>query len=233
MVFLIRGLLFSFVTVLANISASASYDCASASNETERTICDYAQLSVLDEIMAEQYSNAADFVEWMTAVELKSTQRAWINERNKCYDEYGCIFSSYVKRLKEISTGLLEIKLADNFTSFIYEGEPVDGKCEGDQALSSWEQCVTWVPAGATFEGVSVSGKMAFDYFYVGSNGHMCSVSGLALRENNSWVFNDLETSCSINISLAVEGLRLSPTEQCNLYCGMRAYGGIDRILEY
>lgn len=147
--------------------------------------------------------------------------------------DLGCIHGAYVDRFKQISAGVLELEVNDNITSFIYEGEPVDGLCEIDQTLSEWGQCVTLMPAGATFRGVSVSGKMAFDDFYVGSNGHMCNLSGLAAKNKGSWIFEDPASSCELNIELDTMGLKLSPTEQCNRYYGMRAYGGIDRIIEY
>ena len=214
-------------------SVAASFDCNKASAETEIAICQSDLLSALDDIIAEQYYNAADVVGWMSSEELKITQRAWIRERNKCGDEYECIYSIYTDRLKEISAGLLDITVTENFTSFIYEGEPVGDKCELDQSLSSWGECVTLVPAGGNFRGISVAGDLAFEYFYVGTNGHSCGIAGLAELVKNTWVYHDPTTSCRIDISLSASGLLLSPTEQCNDYCGMRAHGGIDRFMEY
>lgn len=218
---------------LATNAMSASFDCTLASNDTEKAICDYGELSALDDIMALTYANAPAVVGWMSVEVLRIEQREWIVERNKCGSDLNCIYGSYIDRLKQISAGVLELEVNNNITSFIYEGEPVDGLCEIDQTLSEWGQCVTLMPAGATFRGVSVAGNLAFDYFYVGSNGHMCNLSGLAAKNNNSWIFKDKYSSCELSIELDAAGLKLSPTEQCNSYCGMRAYGGIDRFIEY
>lgn len=224
---------FGSIISLAGVSSATSYDCASATNSTETAICDYGELSALDDIMASTYANAPAVVGWMSAEKLRTEQSSWIDERDKCGSDHACIYGSYVDRLKQITASILELEVNDNITSFIYEGEPVDGLCEIDQTLSEWGQCVTLMPAGATFRGISVDGSLAFDYSYIGSNGHMCNLSGLASKNNNSWIFEDKGSRCELSIELDTEGLKLLPTEQCNSYCGMRAYGGIDRFIEY
>ena len=219
--------------MLTDHAVSASFDCSLASNSTEETICDYGELSALDRMMAKAYRQAPDVVGWMSAEELKKAQKKWLVQRNSCDDDLGCIYKSYIDRLKEISAASIELNANDNITSFVYEGEPVDGICKIDQTLSDWGQCVTLMPAGASFKGFSSGGLLAFDYFYIGSNGHMCNASGLAQKSGNSWMYSDTEYDCKISISIGADGLLLSPTEQCNVYCGMRAYGGSERLIEY
>jgi len=227
------SLILASLVATAKIALSASFDCSSVTNPTEEKICSYGELSALDQIMAKAYQRAPDIVGWISVEELREAQRNWIIQRNSCADDIGCIYKSYVDRIAEISVGTIELKANDNVTSFIYEGEPVDGICEIDQTLSDWGQCVSLMPAGASFRGFSSDGQLAFDYFYIGSNGHMCNASGLAQKSGNSWIYSDTHYDCKISISISADGLLLSPTEQCNVYCGMRAYGGIDRLIEY
>lgn len=225
--------LFLSITLISSVSHAASFDCSLASNPSEETICAYGELSALDQIMAKVYQQAPDIVGWMPAEELSEAQRNWLVQRNSCADDYGCIYKSYVERIKEISAATIELEANDSFTSFIYEGEPVEGICENDKTLSDWGQCVTLMPGGASFRGFGAQGQLAFDYFYFGANGHMCNASGVAQKSGSSWVYSDTEYDCKINISISADGLLLSPTEQCNVYCGMRAYGGFDRLIKY
>jgi uncharacterized protein len=71
---------------------TASFDCAKAGNDIERRICSNEQLSSLDRSLADLYKNAL-----IKQPDLVSSQRAWINERNKCTDN-DCLVKSYWKR---------------------------------------------------------------------------------------------------------------------------------------
>lgn len=212
---------------------SASYDCSGELNASEKAICNNEELSALDELMAISYQKASEVVGWMTAKELKQSQKNWIFTRNQCESDISCIYSKYTKRLRNISSGTLNFDVRNNVTSFIYMGKPIDGKCPKDETFTDWGGCVVWSPAGANFRGFSVNKKMAFRYSFVGSNGHTCTAGGQADNINGYWSYNDDHSSCSIIIKIGADGLSLSATKKCNDYCGMRAFGGMNQSIDF
>lgn len=79
-----------------------SFDCAKASTFSERTICTNILLGQLDGALAENYkhmlaSNIGDGAK----DDLKTTQRKWLTERNKCSDAQ-CLANVYRKRVDEV-----------------------------------------------------------------------------------------------------------------------------------
>ena len=212
---------------------AASYDCSKASTATEHAICDYPELSALDDLMGQTYRLAKTSANWMTPQQLRNTQKAWMQQRNRCGDNFDCLRSSYVQRLEEVSDGVLHINVGRNFASYVYEGELVSGACPNGTKLSDWGQCVSWFRGGPSFRGVSAAGAMAFSYDYVGPNAHMCSLSGRADKVNGLWIFQDDSSTCALRIEVGSTGLSLNPTPECNSYCGMRAQGAMEQIIEY
>lgn len=89
--------------VACGTAFGASFDCAKASNQIEKTICADKQLSEIDETMATAYKKALSSASDAQAT--KASQRAWlINERNKCQDA-ACLLAAYKTRLAELSGG--------------------------------------------------------------------------------------------------------------------------------
>lgn len=231
---LLKTAAFTVVTILLGASSyAASFDCGKASTPTEHAICDYPELSALDDLMGRAYRMAKKSADWMTPQELKSSQKAWMQQRNHCGDNFACLRSSYVQRLEEVSDGLLHLSAGRNFASYLYEGEPVSGACPSGTTLSDWGQCVSWFRGGPFFRGVGAAGAMAFSYDYVGPNAHMCSLSGRADKVNGLWVFQDDSSTCALRIELGATGLSLNPTPECNIYCGMRAQGSLEQVIPF
>ena len=183
--------------------------------------------------MGETYRSAKTSADWLTPTKLKNTQRSWIKSRNKCGNKFDCLRNSYVQRLEDISDGFFVLELGRNFATFVYEGDPVSGICPAQTQLSDWGQCVSWFRGGPSFRGVSISGAMAFNFDYIGANAHMCSLSGHADKVNGQWIYQDNVSACTLRIELGRNGLSLNPTQQCNSYCGMRAQGAMEQVIEY
>lgn len=80
----------------------ASFDCAKASNDLERRICSNEQLSSLDRSLADLYKKAL-----IKQPDLRSSQRAWINERDKCSDN-DCLVKLYWKRISILEKAAVE-----------------------------------------------------------------------------------------------------------------------------
>ena len=218
---------------VGTVGTAASFDCNKATTETEIAICNDPELSALDEVMGQAYRLAKISANWMTPQELRNSQKAWLQQRNRCGDNFDCLRNSYVQRLEEVSDGVLYINVGRNFTSYFYGGEPVSGVCPSGTKLADWGQCVSWFRGGPSFRGLSAAGTMAFSYNYVGANAHSCSLSGRADKVNGLWIFQDDSSTCALRIEMGATGLSLNPTPECNNYCGMRAEGAMEQIIEY
>ena len=215
------------------VAKAASFDCNKATTETEIAICADPELSALDELMGQAYRLAKTSADWMTPQELRNSQKAWLQQRNRCSENFDCLRSSYVQRLEEVSSGVLHINVGRNSASYVYQGEPVSGACPSGTKLSDWGQCVSWFRGGPSFRGLSAAGAMAFSFDYVGANAHTCSLSGRADKVNGLWIFQDDSSTCALRIEVGAAGLSLNPTPECNNYCGMRAQGAMEQIIEY
>jgi uncharacterized protein YecT (DUF1311 family) len=217
----------------ASVGQAASFDCNKATTETEIAICADPELSALDELMGQAYRLAKTSADWMTPQELRNSQKAWLQQRNRCSENFDCLRSSYVQRLEEVSSGVLHINVGRNSASYVYQGEPVSGVCRSGTKLADWGECVSWFRGGLSFRGLSAAGAMAFSFVYVGANTHTCSLSGRADKVNGLWIFQDDSSTCALRIEVGAAGLSLNPTPECNNYCGMRAQGAMEQIIEY
>ena len=79
-----------------------SFDCTKASNFSEKTVCSDSLLGQLDGALSENYKYmlASDLGDGARA-DLKTKQRGWLTERNKCTDNK-CLTASYRKRVDEV-----------------------------------------------------------------------------------------------------------------------------------
>ncbi|NRF70284.1 DUF1311 domain-containing protein [Aquincola sp. S2] len=79
---------------------AASFDCAKAGTQVERLICTNAELSDLDELLAEMFQ--LELEREHAAQRLKSAQRAWLVTRNQCTD-MPCIKQRHDERIAELA----------------------------------------------------------------------------------------------------------------------------------
>lgn len=225
---------FAFIILLCpagSIAQGQSFECSDTTNQTEKEICYNSELSALDEIMATAYAKSFDYIDWMTSDELRNSQRNWIIERNNCGVDLICLRTSYASRLKLLAERLTDFDTINNYTKYAYAGEPLNGKCEDGAVLSKWGQCVHWANGKTSFRGISAGEDMAYSYWYVGSNMHICNIEGLAKRDELGWTAK--KGGCEIKIAFQPHGLELKTNSQCDDWCGARARGMIDSILEY
>jgi uncharacterized protein len=85
---------------LACSAHASSFDCASAASKTEKAICANADLSQLDEQLAERWRSTLANVPDPKA--LKTDQRQWLKSRNACGDRAACLRRQYLMRLSEL-----------------------------------------------------------------------------------------------------------------------------------
>ena len=81
--------------------------------------------------------------------------------------------------------------------------------------------------------GISVNRKLVFSISYSGSNGHSCYMSGVAVGTENGWAYDDDESECVLSFEVKPQGISVLQNEQCNDYCGMRAWNGFEVNFEY
>jgi uncharacterized protein YecT (DUF1311 family) len=81
-----------------SICLAASFDCSRASTGVERLICTNAELSQLDDVLAEAYRNAR--VRSPNTTQLAREQKQWLTRRNACGDNVDCIRTAYEARIK-------------------------------------------------------------------------------------------------------------------------------------
>lgn len=85
---------------------SPSFDCAAATSEVEKEVCDDPELAALDRQLADEYARALDRPGADTAI-LTSTQNGWVSGRDDCWkadDEDDCIEDAYRTRIFELKS---------------------------------------------------------------------------------------------------------------------------------
>ncbi|MDP1770900.1 MAG: hypothetical protein Q8L15_01345 [Methylobacter sp.] len=87
---------------LQQVTWTPSFDCKKASTFSEKTICSDPLLGKLDGALSENYKYmlGSDIGDGARS-ELKSTQKTWLSDRNKCKDSQ-CLIDSYKKRIDEV-----------------------------------------------------------------------------------------------------------------------------------
>jgi uncharacterized protein len=86
---------------LSTISDAASFDCAKASTNIEKSICSNPELSKLDNELSAAYKQ--EIQKSNLKYDLKTQQREWLkNKINKCTNE-SCIADAYTSRTAELS----------------------------------------------------------------------------------------------------------------------------------
>lgn len=96
------GLLGFCFGITTHVTA-ASFDCGQAKSAVDQAICQHADLSDLDEQLAEAYKNA--LVRSSDANQLKNQQRDWIKQRNACKNT-NCLKQAYEFRLNFLRNGV-------------------------------------------------------------------------------------------------------------------------------
>ena len=86
-------------------AATPSFDCAKASSDTEKLICDDPELADLDRSLAELYSVVLKNSSSDDQKMLKAEQRGWIKGRDDCWkadDLRRCVADEYRYRIDQL-----------------------------------------------------------------------------------------------------------------------------------
>ncbi|MEM9101027.1 MAG: lysozyme inhibitor LprI family protein [Pseudomonadota bacterium] len=93
---------------LMNPLNAASFDCSKASRPLDKTICQHAPLSELDEKMAKMYFELRESLPSQQVESLLKAQRQWLKERSQSCKttDADCLISMYQKRLEALQQRL-------------------------------------------------------------------------------------------------------------------------------
>ncbi|MBT0958546.1 DUF1311 domain-containing protein [Alphaproteobacteria bacterium KMM 3653] len=83
--------------------AEPSFNCAYATQPTELTLCENADLADLDREMAAQYRRIRAGRTFSQTQALIAAQKAWLRRRNSCKTDVACLQSIYQTRITELS----------------------------------------------------------------------------------------------------------------------------------
>lgn len=176
-----------------------SFDCGRAQTMTEFAICGNPELARLDRVLADAYAAALSRGD----ATVRDRQRAWLQGRDDCRGDHGCLAQRMRTRLAELTApapqagatrpaALDGAYCPDNATGFSFTDR-------GDHAI------------------VSISLFQA--------NGHACGTGQVIARaEGDGYVVR--EGDCVIGIGVTGTDFRISTdtVQACHaLYCGARA----------
>ncbi len=95
---------------LAAVPASATdFSCGQASNAAQRTICNHANLSALDDRMAHSYGRLWQHYEYRERLQLRSEQRRFLSFRDTCGRDVLCIEGAYLDQISLLDSKLAEV----------------------------------------------------------------------------------------------------------------------------
>lgn len=125
---------FAFCFLAVSFCQAQNFDCAKASNLTEESICNSAELREFDSILSRTYELVL-----ATAINpgaLKAEQKRWINQRNACKDSDECLEKAYEARIEALEKSRAKRELAlDRNPKMPQDSKPFEGH---------WSSCGLW-----------------------------------------------------------------------------------------
>ncbi|MGO1491162.1 MAG: lysozyme inhibitor LprI family protein, partial [Psychrobacter sp.] len=215
--------------VSANTSA-ASFDCTKASTWVETSICSDAELSDLDEKMAQQYKS--ELAE-TTTNDIRHAQQTWLKfQRNTCKSKE-CLLREYKEYLEGRDVS--------------YAQDLIHGDAPSQQAFDTFYEDVdisvynpdtqAWGEAQSTTHDIEINSVTNRPYIAVVdatlifTNGHTCSVdTEVAYWADNHWSIVDYYEDAELRLYPVSTGsktelLLIDVDGQYRLsHCGMRGY---------
>jgi uncharacterized protein len=96
--------LFGIISLaLAQAAHAQSFNCRYARTPDEIAICENGRLSRLDERLSGRFFRLRDSLYGPDRARLDREQAAWLNARQQCGSDPGCIAAAYRTRIAELS----------------------------------------------------------------------------------------------------------------------------------
>lgn len=182
-----------------------SFDCAKASTDLERLICDAPALAWWDRQMAGAYELAQLAADEKGRETLLTAQRLFLASRDKCALDYACLVDSYAARIVELAPsddpGVVRVGR--------YTMVPADGM-SGDLDL---------VALGDGMASISME--------TVSANAHTCALLTDDGRDSPTGIItfeNEIAEGELCTVTITPDGANMVVTsESCLYYCGAAA----------
>lgn len=132
--------------LIAQTAGAASFDCAKAQSMVEKLICSDAEVSRLDNDLADIYRKTSKENQQYRAL-LGNQQRAWLKQRNQCVD-IDCLRNHYMRRISEIDSYMLLMSKNDGLCTHMVQLFNEDLKIFNRASdLHEEFQSIPWEPA--------------------------------------------------------------------------------------
>jgi uncharacterized protein len=191
------ALLGLFAVLASDVGAAPSFDCAKAQSAAEKKVCATPDLEWFDRQLARLYRLARYQAEDEHDA-LLAEQRAFLDRRDACWDEYECLLKAYETRLGELGTHV-------NVHEAYAEYRPKD--------------------LGGSLWIVRFGFDAAVKILTVGDAGHTCTFDTDSAQVGGKGVIRwkgAAGDACRIDIVPHGDEMRVQ-TRGCQDYCGMRA----------
>lgn len=101
---LLRLTVYVLAGAIAGITSlqAASFDCGKAVGYAEAAVCEFSDLSELDDKLSTVYQAARADATAMARSQIERDQRNWLQQRNSCLDRV-CLQSAYEHRIRELT----------------------------------------------------------------------------------------------------------------------------------
>jgi uncharacterized protein len=96
------SLVVGILATLPQPAEAQTFNCRTARQPAERAICQSNLLSALDVQMSNLYFRLIGSVGPQTARLIQADQRGWLQARNSCGYDFGCLESEYRRRIFEL-----------------------------------------------------------------------------------------------------------------------------------
>lgn len=86
-----------------DLSYAQSFDCTKARTAIEKRICDDPNLGLMDAELGSVYGTLRNSLGADTEAALRTSERAWVEQRNACDAQGNCLADAYAKRLGQLA----------------------------------------------------------------------------------------------------------------------------------
>ena len=225
--------------LLSTTTFAASFDCRKASTWIEKSICSNAELSKLDEKMAQQYK-AQVASDPSQKSQTLNEQRQWLSfQRDTCKTE-ACLIREYKERIGNKKYYGVSWQNASKLSAAELPNSAAFGKFTEGRDISMYDPSTgRWEDMGESTNTVAIQkvankpylGVVTGDFIF--TNAHSCQIDNAkATWSENHWVVSDKRNGKTAELRLypaTYQGkaqllLRDLDNQYRETNCGMRGY---------
>ncbi|MGP9688643.1 lysozyme inhibitor LprI family protein [Psychrobacter sp. AOP22-C1-C5] len=231
--------------LLSTTANAASFDCNKANTWVEKTICANAELSTLDNAMAEKYkrdlANTSDYEDSeIFKGNMIIDQRLWLRfQRNTCKDTE-CLSREYKEYIEDKNYHGVAWDFTDKLNRSNLPSKNSFGEFSQDVDVPMYSsETNNWKVIAKTTNSVSIHRVVNKPYLaiiegiLIFTNGHTCEIeASKAIWSQNHWVINDDQQDKTAELRLYPALYKGKPqlllkdmdNKYRELHCGMRGY---------